>query len=254
MLYQAHKGVSTDFPENTMPAFRAAVQQGYSTIELDVSVTADEQFVLLHDGTLNRTGRNADGSKFRAPVAIEDITYAETQAYDFGIWRGEAFRGTKMPLLTEVLAFARRSGVRLKIDNKYQGFTEKQKNAFFAMLRPWEDTACLTCKDIQALTEAAAVFPQMHFHYDGPVTPEILAELTALVPKDRLTVWMPMRNKNTAWVKVEFLNEETAEQIKKCASLGVWILSEESELAEAERLGADIIETNGQLKPADCFF
>ncbi|MBE6559802.1 MAG: FAD-dependent oxidoreductase [Ruminococcaceae bacterium] len=249
MLYQAHKGVSTEFPENTMPAFRAAVQQGYNIIELDVSVTADGQFVLLHDSKLNRTGRNADGSELPAPVAIGEITYAETQAYDFGIWRGEKFRGTKMPLFTEVLAFARRSGVRLKIDNKYQHFTETQKTAFYDLLRSWEDTACLTCKDMQALAEAAAVFQQMHFHYDGPVTPEILEELASLLPKDRLTVWMPVRNKNTTWVKVAFLNKETAAQIKKCASLGVWILSEESELAEAERLGADIIETNGQLKP-----
>ena len=40
--------------------------------------------------------------------------------------------------------------------------------------------------------------------------------------------------------------------IKEYASLGVWILSEESHLNEAEILGADIIETNGQLKPKRC--
>ena len=46
MIFQAHKGVSTEYPENTMPAFIAAVEQGYKIIELDVSVTKDGKFVL----------------------------------------------------------------------------------------------------------------------------------------------------------------------------------------------------------------
>ena len=46
---QAHKGVECEYPENTMPSFRAAVEQGYEMIELDVRATKDDRFVLLHD-------------------------------------------------------------------------------------------------------------------------------------------------------------------------------------------------------------
>ena len=41
MLFQAHRGVSTEYPENTIPAFAAAAWQGYQVIELDPTFTAD---------------------------------------------------------------------------------------------------------------------------------------------------------------------------------------------------------------------
>lgn len=46
---QAHRGVSTEAPENTLEALRTAVEQGYFSAEIDISVTRDGQFVLLHD-------------------------------------------------------------------------------------------------------------------------------------------------------------------------------------------------------------
>ncbi len=60
-LLQAHRGVSSDYPENTMTAYMAAVEQGYGVIALDPLYTADETPVLLHDSTINRTGRYDDG-------------------------------------------------------------------------------------------------------------------------------------------------------------------------------------------------
>ena len=56
---QAHRGVSTDAPENPMAAFRLAVEQGYDIIEFDPKYTKDDVCVILHDRTLNRTGRIA---------------------------------------------------------------------------------------------------------------------------------------------------------------------------------------------------
>lgn len=83
MIFQAHKGVSTENPENTMPAFVSAVEQGYKIIELDVGVTKDLKFVLLHDGTINRTARLANGGLIDEDVKIGDITYSEALKYDF---------------------------------------------------------------------------------------------------------------------------------------------------------------------------
>ena len=59
---QAHRGVSSDCPENTMAAFRCAALQGYDVIELDPDYTKDGKIVILHDKTLNRTARKADGT------------------------------------------------------------------------------------------------------------------------------------------------------------------------------------------------
>ena len=249
MLYQAHKGVSTENPENTMPAFVAAIEQGYDIIELDVSPTRDLRFVLLHDAALNRTGRNADGSELTEEIKIRDITYEEALQYDFGIRISEKFRGTKIPLFDDVLELAKTHGIKLKIDNKYQRYTPEEKEAFFNLLAPYQDVACLTCSNLEAFTEAANAFPQMALHYDGPVTRESLQALSALCPKEKLTVWLPHKNPKTTWVKVEFANSRLAEMIHPYASLGVWILSNYSELEDAMALGADLIETNGQIKP-----
>ncbi len=249
MIFQAHKGVSTEAPENTLPAFRAAIEQGYESIELDVSVTRDLQFILLHDSTLDRTARLENGAPLPETVRISDITYAEALAYDLGVWFAPKFKGTKLPLLSDVLKLAKAHGVRLKIDNKYQSFTPAQKQAFFELLQPYVDTACLTCSRMEELEAACRAFPQMYFHYDGAVTPDILHRLGELLPKERLTVWLPHKNPDTAWVQVEFAGAALAELVRKYAQLGVWILSTEEQLAEAEALGAGIVETNGRLKP-----
>lgn len=249
MIFQAHKGVSTENPENTMPAFVSAVEQGYKIIELDVGVTKDLKFVLLHDGTINRTARHANGDLIGEDVKIGDITYSEALKYDFGIWFSKKFKGTKITLFEDVLNLAKQNGIALKIDNKYQYFAAEQKAAFFDMLEPYEDVACLTCSNIEEIKTAAERFPKMHFHYDGAVTRDILEQLAAFLPKERLTVWLPHKNPNTSWVKTEFANEELSTLIKQYADLGIWILSRNSQLEEAQKLGADIIETNGSLKP-----
>ncbi|MBQ3075141.1 MAG: histidinol-phosphatase HisJ family protein [Clostridia bacterium] len=249
MQFQAHKGVSTENPENTLPAFVAAIDQGYDIIELDVAPTKDLRFVLLHDQTINRTGRKKDGSPIEEEIKIADLTYEEALEYDFGIWFSEKFRGTKIALFDEVLALAKEKGIRLKIDNKYQRYTSEEKEAFFKLLKPYQTVACLTCSTLEAITEAAEAFPDMHLHYDGAVTSESLTALGKLFPKEKLTVWLPHQNPKTTWVKVEFACPRLAEMIKPYASLGVWILSGYGELEDAKALGADLIETNGQIKP-----
>lgn len=247
--FQAHRGVQCENPENTMPAIMAAIEQGYDVIEVDVDVTKDMKFVLMHDRTINRTGRNQDGSEISEQITTSDITYEEALQYDFGVFFGEEFKGTKIPLLEEVLKVVKEHGLELKIDNKYQRYNKEQRLAFYQLLKPYEDMACLTCFDVAGIEEALEYLPNMKFHYDGLVTEEILEELSKLLSKDRLTIWLPYQNDSTWWVKVPFVDKASAELTKKYGKLGVWILSEEAELKDAEELGADIIETVGTLKP-----
>lgn len=249
MIYQAHKGVSTENPENTMPAFISAVEQGYDVIELDVSVTKDIKFVTLHDKTINRTARQKNGELISEPIEIKDINYVDLLEYDFGIWLSDEFANTKIPLFEDVLLYAKQNGVKIKIDNKYQKFNQLEREKFFKLLKSYENIACLTCSTVEELKSVKEIFPDMYFHYDGPVTEDILEEISKFLPKEQLTVWLPHKNPKTSWVKVEFANERLASMIKKYAQLGVWILTEDSHLEEAKTLGAEIIETNGELKP-----
>ena len=92
----AHRGASGTCPENTLAAFRRAVDLGAPMVELDVQLTADGEVVVIHDPTLERT---TDGC---GPVG--DRTLAEIACLDAGGWFGAAFRGERVPTLTEVLA------------------------------------------------------------------------------------------------------------------------------------------------------
>jgi glycerophosphoryl diester phosphodiesterase len=80
MFVQAHRGVSTEYPENTMPAFEASYLQGYPIIEFDPLFTADGECVAFHDMTVNRTCRNADGSVIEEKIRVEDLTLEQLQA------------------------------------------------------------------------------------------------------------------------------------------------------------------------------
>ncbi|MBQ8803798.1 MAG: hypothetical protein IJZ53_09205 [Tyzzerella sp.] len=247
--FQAHRGVQCEKPENTMEAVIAAIEQGYDVIEVDVDVTKDMQFVLLHDHFINRTGRHQDGSEIEEQIAISDITYEEALQYDYGMFFSEEFKGTKIPLLEDVLKVVKAHGLELKIDNKYQRYNKEQRLTFYQLLKPYEDMACLTCFDVAGIEEALEYLPNMSFHYDGLVTEEILEELSKKISKDRLTIWFPYQNASTTWVQVPFVDKASAQLTKQYGKLGVWILSEEAELKDAEELGADIIETVGTLKP-----
>ena len=80
-MLQAHRGVSSEYPENTMAAFRAAAAQGYGVIELDPNYTADGEIVVLHDTTVNRTARLPGGAPIPEPLTIASLTYEEALAY-----------------------------------------------------------------------------------------------------------------------------------------------------------------------------
>lgn len=93
-LVIAHRGFSAQFPENTIPAFEAAVAAGADMIELDVTASRDGHPVVIHDDTLERT---TTGTGF-----VEEYTLAELKRHDAGSWMGSAFSGAAIPSLSEV--------------------------------------------------------------------------------------------------------------------------------------------------------
>ena len=250
MKFQAHRGVSSEAPENTLAAIQLAIAQGYGVVEIDVDVTADEKFVLLHDHIINRTAREINGDQVKPDnLSISDLTYEEALGYDYGSWFSNKYKGEKIPLLTEALDLLKSAGLEVKIDNKYRNFTLEQRRKLYALLSKYPDTARLTCPTVELLREALEFIPDAYYHYDGVVSDEILAELSTLVPENRLTVWLPIANRLTTWVKVPFADKALADKVKGVAELGIWILATYEDAEFADELGAQIVETNGIIKP-----
>jgi len=91
----AHRGFSTVAPENTMPAFGAAVALGAEEIEFDLWATKDGVLVSCHDDTLDRVS-NGTGK-------IEEYTYEELLEFDFGVEKGERFKNLKIATFEDIL-------------------------------------------------------------------------------------------------------------------------------------------------------
>lgn len=98
-LIIAHRGYSSDFPENTALAFEKAIAAGADWVHLDVQLTADGAAVVIHDADLDRT---TDG---RGPVSRASLS--EIRALDAGSWASDAFRGERVPTLEEALLLCR---------------------------------------------------------------------------------------------------------------------------------------------------
>ena len=247
---QAHKGVASECPENTMSAFRCAAVQGYDVIELDLEYTSDEKIVVMHDSYLNRTARNADGSELGERVCIHDITYDDALRYDFGVGFSKKYAGERIPLFGDVLEFASENGIRLKIDNKIQGFPEHMQRLFFDMIKSFSALVSVTSNSLDFVKICLEKVPGVSIDYDGEVTEEKLRSLTELLPYDRLTVWLPYECGGTSWVKIPFADEKLSETVKSCARLGIWIISDENDFENAmKRFSPYIVETDGRIKP-----
>lgn len=89
-----HRGASASAPENTIPAFELALLQGADAIELDVKLTADEQAVVIHDQTVERT-TNGTGK-------VNRLQLAEIKNLDAGKFFKPEFEGVRIPTLDEV--------------------------------------------------------------------------------------------------------------------------------------------------------
>ena len=112
---QAHRGVSSEYTENTISAFKAAVEEGYDVIELDPKFTSDDKCVILHDRTVNRTGRTSAGEPLPEATAVADLTLETVRSYDFGIWKDKKFLGEKIPTLGETINFIRNNKYTVQI-------------------------------------------------------------------------------------------------------------------------------------------
>ena len=107
----AHRGDVSQAPENTIPAFKAAIESGADWIELDINQTKDGVLVVLHDENLMRVAG--------VPHKVRDLTYDEIRSLDVGSRLGPDFQGTSIPTLSEVLDYCR-GKIKLNIEIKYR--------------------------------------------------------------------------------------------------------------------------------------
>lgn len=131
----AHRGAAAYAPENTIPAYTLAADQGAHFVEIDLQRTKDGQLVSLHDITLERTTDVArvfpdrarpapDDAERRPRWWLDDFTLEELRRLDAGTWFDPGFAGTRIPTFEEIIRAVRgRTGIfiELKSPERYPG-------------------------------------------------------------------------------------------------------------------------------------
>lgn len=179
MEITAHRGASVSYPENTMAAFAGAKAQGADWIELDVQQCKDGQIIVIHDSNFYRTtGVNAN---------TWEMTYKEIAALDAGSLFSEEFVGEKIPLLFEVVQFAKENGIKLNIELKPTGHETDFEKAVIDIIRQQEmaDSCVITSQVYEVLERVKA--------YDNSITTVYVmslayGEINSLTAADHFSV------------------------------------------------------------------
>ncbi len=100
-----HRGSPVHAPENTLKAFRTAVEMGADMIELDARMTSDGIAIINHDKTYKRTTGN--------PAPTSELTYRQVKEL--------RFNGEPVPTLEETVALCKESGIKINIECKESG-------------------------------------------------------------------------------------------------------------------------------------
>ncbi|HQP99276.1 MAG TPA: glycerophosphodiester phosphodiesterase family protein [bacterium] len=104
-----HRGLMCAAPENTLPAFQAAIEAGFEWVETDIRLTRDGHYVLLHNDVVDGI---TDGSG-----KVEEMLLADLKKLDAGVRFAPSFKGTRVPTLREALEFCK-GKINLYLDCK----------------------------------------------------------------------------------------------------------------------------------------
>lgn len=180
-----HRGYSKVAPENTIPAFQAAIDIGADCAELDVQMTNDGVVVVSHDPSLKRTtGLNA---------RICDLSYAEVSALDAGSFFSEEFAGTHIPTLEDVLKLCK-DKIRLNIEIKHNAASPELEAKTVQLIKDYgfKDSCVITSLSYESLSKVKELDPDIRTgyilavgagnYYDLPAADFFSVEISFITP------------------------------------------------------------------------
>lgn len=230
----AHRGASHDAPENTLASFKLGWEQQTDADELDIYLTKDGKIAVMHDANTKRT--TGVDSK------VADSTMEELRALDAGAWKGEQWKGEKIPSLDEVLKTIP-DGKQLFIEIKCgpEVIPELERVLKASGKKP-EQLVIIGFK-YEIMREAKARFPQLRVYWivspkkdsDGLVPPieELVASAKA-AGLDGLDL-----NEHFAF------DEKFVARVKDAGlKLYVWTVDNAADARKLARLGVDGLTTN----------
>lgn len=221
-----HRGNRAQYPENTLVSFASAIDMGVDLIEFDVNLTKDEELVVIHDNSIDRTSDHTGLTR--------DYTLQELKSFDFGSWFGEKFRGTQIPTLREVLDLVKAKSDTLLLNVEIKDMTHQAVDLTIAMLQEYhlEERCVIACFDAEIIRYTKETYPQFRTQgFHG----RYMSHFTESTYDCMFGMGIP-------------LNENAAEDVAFAQSRGIlaWLYPADTpeQVKECVRYGADNITSN----------
>ncbi|MEI6491476.1 MAG: glycerophosphodiester phosphodiesterase family protein [Verrucomicrobiota bacterium] len=222
---EAHRGDSSNAPENTLAAFERANRLGISWIELDVHPAKDGTLMVIHDDTV---GRTTDGSG-----AVCEMSLDELLTLDAGVKFSPEFTGEKIPRLCDVLQKFGSGATRLNVEIKASrpGFDVPQTVAELLHRFDKQRRHVVSSFDLQSLLDVRAIDSELTLALIGN-GPEILAQ----AEHHRLP-WIHCKHTTMTGAIVARAHEQGI-------SVNVWTVDDPATIPFWKAIGVDKVCTN----------
>ena len=153
---------------------------------------------------------------------------------------GEEFKGTRIPLLEELLEFLDGSDVLLDLDKKIK---TEEMDPLLELVAKYNVPIEFSVREPERIKKILARLPDAYINYDGSTTEEELREICSLVRPERLVVFVYLDKPNFAWLTDrDKASPEVCARVKKYARLGLANTRNPEDVREAILLGADVVE------------
>jgi glycerophosphoryl diester phosphodiesterase len=239
----AHRGASARAPENTLEAFRLAVEAGAGGLELDVRMTRDGEVVVIHDATVDRV---TDGSGAVAEMTLDEVRRLDA-GYNFSSDGGRTFpyrgRGLRIPTLAEVYEEFPYACVNADIKEAQPEAEEAVLNVIqdaaaegrtlvastdYAVLRRFRRVSGGRISTGASRREIAAFYVLSRLHIEALVSPAYEA------------LQVPVEHRGIKLVTPRFLGAAHSRGVR----VDVWTINDVAEMRRLLDLGVDVIMTD----------
>jgi glycerophosphoryl diester phosphodiesterase len=228
----AHRGFSGIAPENTMTAFKKAIEIGADMIELDVMLSKDGELVVIHDKTVNRT-TNGKGK-------VSELSLSDLKKLDAGSWFKKHFSGEKIPTLEEVFDLAH-GKIQLNIEIKKDAYNPYRKKGGVE-----EKTVKLIEKYNMSSGVLVSSFNPLIIQRIKEFSPEVA---TAILYRYRInrSLVKGFNNLNVNAVNPgkRFFNKKATQEVHKSdLKINIYTINQKREMKKFIKMGVDGIITN----------
>ncbi|MCH5198903.1 MAG: glycerophosphodiester phosphodiesterase [Oscillospiraceae bacterium] len=240
----AHRGANKSAPQNTLPAFKIAIEENADGFETDVHLTKDGQLIICHNYTLDAT---SDGRG-----EITSYTLGEIKKFDFGSYFSADFKNTSAPTVDEFLSLVGESSaeiinIELKSPKKKEtGIVKKTLDCVKAhglldrcLISSFDAKLLKEVKELDPRCKTGLLYPNVRFESFirsiDPFPTARFIKADAIHPMDGTVSYSLIKRAHKLGMKVN-----------------VWTVDSEKRAKALARMGADGIITNcpGKIKTA----